>query len=60
MHQDKKQNTYNKAEGDGFQVGALADEGYCYQFFMQNNPSPKKYSRYLPLHTRVMALFKTG
>ena len=37
---DKKQVTY-KAEGDGFQADALADEGCCYQFYMQNNPIPK-------------------
>ena len=56
MHQDKRRITY-KAEGDGFQADALADEGYCYQFFMRNNPPPKKYSQYSPLHARVMALF---
>ena len=46
-----------KAESDGFQTDALVDEGYYYQFFMQNDPPPKKYSRYLPLHARVMSLF---
>ena len=40
MQQDKRQLLY-KVEGDGIQADALADEGYCYQFFMQNNPSPK-------------------
>ena len=58
MHIDKRQVTY-KAEGDGFQADALADEGYCYQFYMRNDPPPKQYSRYLPLHARVMASFDT-
>ena len=40
MHQDKGQISY-KAEGDGIQADALADEGYCCQFFIQNDPPPK-------------------
>mmetsp|Transcript_10595 Transcript_10595/g.12010 ORF Transcript_10595/g.12010 Transcript_10595/m.12010 type:complete len:341 (-) Transcript_10595:756-1778(-) len=58
-HQDKKRITY-KAEGDGFQCDALAQQGYCYQFYMRNDPPPKKYSsRLSPLHARVMALYDT-
>ena len=33
MYTDKRQITY-KVEIDGFQADALADEGYCYQFFI--------------------------
>ena len=55
-HGDKKRITY-KNEGDGFQADALAQEGYCYQFHMRNDPAPRKYSAYSPLHARVMALF---
>ena len=58
MHIDKRRITY-KAEGDGFQADALAGEGYCYQFYMRNNPPPKQYSQYSSLHARVMALFNT-
>lgn len=59
-HPDKKRITY-KAEGDGFQCDALAQEGYCYQFYMRNDPPPNKYRKQglSPLHSRVMALFDT-
>lgn len=57
-HKDKKRITY-KAEGDGFQCDALCQEGYTYQFYMWNDPSPEKYRRYSPLHARVMALYDT-
>ena len=40
IHIDKRQITY-KAEGDGFQADALDDEGYCYQFYIQNNNHQK-------------------
>ena len=43
MHIDKRQTTY-KAEDNGFQADALADEGYCYKFFVLNDPPPKKKS----------------
>ena len=43
MHIDKRRITY-KEEGDGFQADALADEGYCYQFYMRNDFPPKQYS----------------
>ena len=36
-HQDKRRITY-KAEGNGFQVDTLGDKGYCYQFYIRNNP----------------------
>ena len=58
MHQDKKRITY-KTEGDGFQADALAQQGYCYQFYMRNDPPPKKYSMFSPLHARVMRLYDT-
>ena len=58
MHQDKKRITY-KAEGDGFQADALAQQGYCYQFYIRNDPPPKKYSMFSPLHARVMRLYDT-
>ena len=41
VHQDEKRITY-KEEGDGFQYDALADKGYCYQFYMKNDPPLKK------------------
>ena len=56
-HVDKRRITY-KTEGDGFQCDALAQQGYCYQFYMRNDPPPKKHSSTLsPLHARVMALY---
>ena len=57
-HKDKRRITY-KAEGDGFQADALADNGYTYQIFMRNNPAPTKYIKQglSPLHSRTMALF---
>ena len=58
-HVDKRRITY-KTEGDGFQCDALAQQGYCYQFYMRNDPPPKKHSSTLsPLHARVMALYDT-
>ena len=48
-----------KSEGDGFQTDTLCDDGYFYQVYMQNEPSPKKYLKQglSPLHYRTMALF---
>ena len=40
MHQDKKRITY-KAEGDGFQADALAQQGYCYQFYEKRSTNKK-------------------
>ena len=42
QHKDKQRITY-KAEGDGFQADSLCDEGFTYQFYMRNDPAPKKY-----------------
>ena len=57
-HHDKLRITY-KAEGDGFQVDALCDDGYCYQVYMRNDPAPKRYLKQglSPLHYRTMSLF---
>ena len=58
QNKDKQRITY-KADGDGFQADILCDEGFTYQFYMRNDPAPKKYHKkgMLPLHSRVMALF---
>ena len=57
---DKRRITY-KNEGDGFQCDALCQEGFTYQIFMRNDPTPKKYREQglSPLHSTVMALFDT-
>ena len=43
MYIDNRQIAY-KVEGAGFQDDALADDGCCYQLYMQNGPPLKKYS----------------
>ena len=46
-------------EGDGFQADALADNSYCYQFYMQKDPQPIQYRALSALHARVMVLLDT-
>ena len=58
-HVDKRRITTYKTEGDGFQCNTLAQQGYCYQFYMQNDLPPKKHSTLSPSHARVMALYNT-
>ena len=57
---DKRRITY-KNKGDGFQCDALCQEGFTYQIFMRNDPTPKKYREQglSPLHSTMMALFDT-
>ena len=43
MHADKKRITY-KAEGDGFQVDALCEYGFCFQFYFRNDPANVEYT----------------
>ena len=59
-HCDNLGITY-KAEGDSFQVDDFCDDGYCYQLYMRNDPSPKKYLKQglSPLHSQTMALFES-
>ena len=40
--QGQKRITY-KTEGERFQCDALCDEGYTYQIYFRNYPSPEKY-----------------
>ena len=58
MHEDKKRITY-KAEGYGFQVDAICEDGFCFHFYFQNDPENVEYAKtgLLPLHSRVMKLF---
>ena len=58
MHADKKSITY-KAEGDGFQVDALCEDGFFFQFYFRNDPANVEYTKtgISPLHPRVMTLF---
>ena len=58
MHADKKRITY-KAEVYGFQLDALCEDGFCFQFYFQNDPANIEYTRtgLSPLHSRVMTLF---
>ena len=57
-HKYQKQITY-KAEGGGFQEGALFQEGFTYQVYMRNDMADSKYLRQgiSPLHSRVISLF---
>ena len=57
-HADKLRITY-KAEGDGFQCGALCSDGYTYVFYFQNVPAPPNYLEkgQSALHAWVMWLF---
>lgn len=60
-HADAKRITYKRA-GDGFQCDALCSDGFTYQFYMRNDPAPKKWMQeqgLSPLHARVMSLFDT-
>jgi hypothetical protein len=43
-HHKHKKCITPKAEGDRFQADALAQEGYCFQFYTRNDPPPKKSS----------------
>ena len=54
-HRDILQITY-KAEGCSFQTDTLCQEGYCYQYYMRNQPAPQKYLNqgYSPLHSCVL------
>ena len=58
QHADKLWINYKK-EGDGFQANCLADDGYTFTFYLQNQPAPKKFidMGFSPLHSRVMALY---
>ena len=58
MHADKKRITY-KAEGYGFQVDAICEDGFCFQFYFRNDPANVEYTKtgLLPLHSRVMTFF---
>ena len=58
MHVDKKSITY-KAKGGGFQVDALCEDGFCFQFYFQNDPANVEYTKtgLSPFHSRVMILF---
>ena len=58
MHADKKRITY-KAEGYGFQVDALCEDGFCFHFYFWNDPANVEYTKtgLLPLHSSVMTLF---
>ena len=58
MHADKKRITY-KAEGDGFQVDVLCEDGFCFQFYFRNDPANVEYTKtgLSPLHSCVMTLF---
>ena len=57
-HKDKRRITY-KISGDGFQCGALCENGFTYQLYFCNHLAPPKYikMKLSPLHSRVMALF---
>ena len=57
QHRDKKRITY-KTEGDGFQCDALCQDGFCYSFYMRNDPAPKRFLKQglSPLHSRTMSL----
>ena len=57
-HADKLRINY-KAEGDGFQTGALCENGYTFAFYFRNQPAPSKYLKQglSPLHSRIMGLF---
>ena len=58
MHVDKKRITY-KTEGDGFQVDALCEYGFFFQFYFRNDPANVEYTKtgLSPLQYRVMKLF---
>ena len=58
MHEDKKRITY-KAEGGGFQVDALCEDGFCFQFYFQNDLANVEYTKtgLSPLHSSVITLF---
>ena len=58
MHADNRRVTY-KAEGDGFQLDALCEDGFCFQFYFRNDPTNVEYVKtgLSPLHSRVMKLF---
>ena len=55
MYADKKRITY-KAEGDGFQVDALCEDGFCFHFYFRNDPANVEYTKtgLSPLHSRVI------
>ena len=57
-HRDKLCITF-KAEGDGFVTDAVCDDGYCYQIYFRNDPTPNPYldMGLSPLLARTMALF---
>ena len=48
-----------QAEGGGFQVDALCENGFWFQFYFRNDPANVEYTKtgILPLHYRVMTLF---
>ena len=58
MYADNKRITY-KAEGYGFQVDALCEDGFCFQFYFRNDPENLEYNKtgLSPMHSRVMTLF---
>ena len=58
MHADKKRITY-KAEGDGFQVDVICEDGFYFQFYFRNDPANVEYTKMeiSPFHSRVMTLF---
>ena len=61
MHADKKRITY-KAEGGGFQADAIFEDGFCFQFYFQNDPANVGYTNtgLSPLYSRVMELFDSA
>ena len=58
-HRDKLRIKYKK-EGDGFQCDSICDRGYCWMFYMRNQPAPKKYldQGHAPLHARTLYLLE--
>ena len=43
MHADKK-GIKHKAEGDGFQVYELCEDGFCFQFYFRNDLANVEYT----------------